>query len=1620
MFNGVRQRNMDERIDTLLTYIERREAESIQYGLYDGWLTGAEVLDAFPAVPEVEVRAALDVLWQRGLILRFEDSADHRQWRFRSRMAESVRLVSKLRQRKVDHEGEKLSHRADRSPRLVHDLKFEVRTRQVPERALPMRALVAPLRPRYAEVARILEQLFPEDANWQFSGFQQRAFAAIAGQSLLKPPQGDVRGLVVTASTGAGKTYAFFLPVLAHCLAEKGLRGQVGTKAICIYPRVALSENQLEDFVNLLYRANQHLSPERALTVGIDSGASPHTVYDFTRPNHSYLQHTRGWRWDTDNARYLCPFARCPACGGDLAVQQTQPGVIFCTQCGECHPFILYAKEQFRAAPPDVLVATTESLNARLMDSKYAMLFGNAGFPPPSVVMLDEIHLQSSTKGMQIGFLLRRLAARIRLGAASRPQAPNLMLVGLSATIAQPQAFFSDLTGLPPAAIDEVTPAEDELLTAGAERYLFVRAEQEEDTAVISTLLQTTMVMVHTMPRPSPEEQAKGIYKYKTFGFAESLDTVGRWYYQLSDAEKVRDYFAEKRESQSSEQKWPIEATPLYWYRMPGHNRRLFPDYFEKGLGQEACLCPARGYPDPACVYFQEGECWWVLLQGLSDPMRLKRKSGRDRQTQITPEDDLIITTTALEVGYDDATLMGVLQYQSPANAASFVQRKGRGGRTVGTRPIITTVLSPYKTGDVFLYQNYHLLVDPHFKKLPLNPNNPFLQRIHGFYALFDWLAYRAAQQTLPLAFGNRMEAQDYATLRLLTAPAEALDAFRDYLAGVLHLDDPARLQALLVDPEARSYNDNGILTRGLATLMAALHTAFDDRHHRSLKAREVVLRDYLPQNLFSDVNLPELDVVYDKTRQAEDIALGLAETIPGNVTFRGGDGSCWVKPPLGAGQVFILEDVYTLSSDPRHEIQVEATELPARLQRLLRTQGHLQREFTMVRPTVARMVRFGYGDGTRWHLDRSQPPGRLIYTERGAEFPQGPNIRQVRHASGAYPLGFTLVEPQKPGRAFSFIPRDAPALFNDLGRALFKQIDFASDADDGRLMKVRRVIVGSQYSLALFHEPAPLEGLVTFARRVTPDELTALGYEMQTEGITFTLADGLADIGTERLPLSEPTAARLRRAFVKHAVVADLSADPAINYFSAERLAEVLLTVADLLTHREGWPLETFTAACRAGNDEVRTLLSGVVNQVYHLSKKNTQAVIGLFNRPDVRERFAGRYAAIHTGGDLYRRYLEDTFVHTLKHALKQTAQTLAGVEAREYVAAAARLNLDYGELRDRPIWLYELGMGGVGVLRTVQTVLRADPARFWRLLETTLATCETEQEDHFLLDVLARSEATLDALHALVSQVHAASSSASRQAALRALREGLRQHCGVFPHRAQVRLLVKVFSEDYAQQGLGLRNWRLYRELNSGWITDLTVRLGRLPTFTEARGLLHHELTHPDSRRCEAARQACPELTRLMGLYQREYAGAIVRRVFENAVGRRLLLNCRDACPTCLDEGAGCQVDAPGMSALTLSRALVNEVFAHLRAGRTVTAGDGVPLATLAERIGACFQQDPASPVFVAIPADRPELAAALISHLTDYGIVERLERRYPQVTQVQSQDGVLLLRLSLESIP
>jgi hypothetical protein len=1608
--------------DDALTFIEQREAEQIAYGVYDVSMTGAEVIGAFQplsaAIPadlarDEAVTAALEALAARHDILRLDEGGPAVEgWVLRSRLAEIVRLLSLLRQRIVWGAGGRDSHRLSSSKRLTSDVNLSVVSRRVPRRDLPARQIIegalggsAEHRQAAALLLQVIEASLPKLRS--MSGFQSRAFEAILRAVELDGQRAQERGVVVTASTGAGKTYAFFLPVLAKALVERCLRGRVAVKAICVYPRVALSENQLGDFIEVLFHLNRAL--ERAglpaLTIGIESGATLYDLDDFGNRNTEGLRR-RGWLLSEGDV-YLSPFAYCTGVEGKscedgeqrLGVTPASPRTLFCPSCGTRYPFIMFARHGvMERQPPDILVATTESLNRRLTASRYQYLFGDERFAPPSVIMLDEIHLQTSTAGTQVALLLRRLITRLRASRADRRERDNLAFVGLSATIAQPVQFVAELTGIRPERITEVRPQDDELEIIGAERFIFVRATEAEDVEPISTLIQTAMCVLHTMPQPAPES---GLSRYRSFGFVQSLDVVGRWRYQMEDAERAKP--AQRRTIKAHQtagtppERWPILDVPLYMYRQPPQNRALFPRLLGAG-SVPSCGCEGRHGPDRTCPLFQAGECWWVLGQpgaARQEPLAIKRKSGADRATLIEAGDDLIITTSALEVGYDDDALMCVIQYGAPANIASFVQRKGRGGRKVGTRPIVVTVLSPYSPAEIFLYRNQHLLTDPTFRKLPLNTQNSFLQRIHGFYAILDWMARVARREGVELDLDGVQE-QALALLQRRGEDQDTLLALRDYMARAFSLS-PADAGALLGDPAP-----DGVLLGPYLELIRRVAGRLAAGPQRYGVKGRYELRDRLPQNLFSDINLPEVRVSYDgegrggrDSASVESISLALFSTMPGNVTFRATAGSAWVPPLIGDADDLprmVVSDHYR-GSTLKDEAKV--VRLPARALRQAQIDPGQIRDLRIYRPEEIAPRPFSRDNNTAfWYGDPTT--GELSYHEDQRQ--KGANEHQLAHSSSGYPILAVDIqfEDGEPSPASLLTPA-SPALRADpLGVRLARQVVLYSDEPDVKnMIDVRLLALGSQYAVNFhWNRAEPIEGVVGFTD--DPDHHTpcALGYQMRTEG----LAIDLSLAGLERLRLPPQVVGQIRYAAARHAFITELTVERSQNIFAAANLADALLTVADLRCTSEGVAPAALGVWLSSGDGDARSRIERTLQETYRRSPKKVTAAMRLADEPAHLAAFARIYADVAAGGKIYRDHLHDTFKYGVAQALKQTVQELAGVEALRYIGAWARLRADYGTKAGDRVWLYEIGMGGVGVMRAAHRELRDAPERFWSILSQKMTRCQTAKEEALLRHMLDQPEEWLEHCDVLARRVRDARAAGERQRAIEGLLAEVRLRLGVVIRQEDAKALLRLFVAEYIgpSGAVTLANWRLYREVNAVFLADCAMLLGREPTFSEAKGMLY--------QRVSAGEDAYRELRLLLEIHRAEHgAGAEreIRQAFESAVERRLLLNCQCSCPSCLNDRGG--QESPTTAWMLLSRPLLTAWLADARSSQTLTLAAGVGAATLSDDMRRLFEAG-ARCIYLKAPGGNLDELCRAISYLTDAGVDTSLGLFYPAITDIQ----------------
>src|SRR3546814_15321446 len=76
---------------------------------------------------------------------------------------------------------------------------------------------------------------------------------------------------------------------------------------------------------------------------------------------------------------------------------------------------------------------------------RYGRLFGDEpGFAAPRAVLADEIHLYSHVHGAQVGYTLRRLAARAETNGDG---ATPMLAIGMSATLGDPADVWRRLVG---------------------------------------------------------------------------------------------------------------------------------------------------------------------------------------------------------------------------------------------------------------------------------------------------------------------------------------------------------------------------------------------------------------------------------------------------------------------------------------------------------------------------------------------------------------------------------------------------------------------------------------------------------------------------------------------------------------------------------------------------------------------------------------------------------------------------------------------------------------------------------------------------------------------------------------------------------------------------------------------------------------------------------------------------------------------------------------------------------------------------------------------------------------------------------------------------------------------
>jgi hypothetical protein len=286
-----------------LSEMERRESELVSWGVVDGFFPEDELLTLInvylaendPDGVYEDEDELLEVLREEALIFELPGG----DARYRSRMAEGIRLLFRLRQI--------LHWRAwNVAQNLIADYRLLLQPRRYPERHLELDMVhkrLDPVLDNSAMEHEIVDTLIGANRSEPFklADFQVNA----ARRVLEEVRKGRKSGSIICAGTGSGKTLAFYLPTLVAL--ARWSDGDRWTRCLSLYPRNELLKDQLSTAVKQVKQVNEVLvsAGRRPLRVGAMFGAVPKKP---TEPGHGFDQ------WDRIGGANLCPYLACPSC----------------------------------------------------------------------------------------------------------------------------------------------------------------------------------------------------------------------------------------------------------------------------------------------------------------------------------------------------------------------------------------------------------------------------------------------------------------------------------------------------------------------------------------------------------------------------------------------------------------------------------------------------------------------------------------------------------------------------------------------------------------------------------------------------------------------------------------------------------------------------------------------------------------------------------------------------------------------------------------------------------------------------------------------------------------------------------------------------------------------------------------------------------------------------------------------------------------------------------------------------------------------------------------------------------------------------------------------------------
>lgn len=1201
----------------ILNGLEDFEASRINFGVVEAWTSTAMLADELGR-SRTEIANAMTRLLANGWVMSASEG------RIRSRMAELARELRYVKQRFGKDD-------TDRRPYLVRSLKVELRDRDKPKPTERLGEVFDGIecgstdehRSAISGLQRALFGLWGADAK--LAGFQRRSFEALHAAWI-----GSGDGVfAIAADTGSGKTEAALLPLIAAAGGD-ALLGARGTSAILAYPRIRLASNQAQRLVRYLASfARQDGMP--CLSAGLQLSGVPETFRELKD-----WDERAGWK-ELGSGHFLFPFFKCPECATDLHLNVGE-GVngfdrLACVECSFVFNGWAGSKAKIRSEPPTFFLPTTDSLHQWMHDTRAGRIFGDdTRYGPPRALVADEIHLYSHIHGAQVGYTFRRLAAR-----AQRNLDKGMLLIGMSATLGDPKRVWGDLVGRQNVGLITPRPAEKEINPRGREYFYFVQPEVESrgyDVAGASTSIQTIMCLAHGMRRRTGKQGG-----FRSIVFLDSIDKLRRLHAAFTSAEDNR---------------------------LASFRTTRYPDNPLTGARRDTCCGQPHG-----CDIFRKGECWHFAATD-DDQMQASGRSRKGSRLVVARQpihsgakgaveqaikgSDIVFATSSLEVGYDDPDITMVYQHYAPSNLASFIQRKGRGGRGSDDRPITGVTLSIYSSRDTWWFRRPRMMLEPASLSTPLNPSNHFVRRGQLVAAILDGFALfqRKSGRSVSLSAPSNPAFKAANDLVVVVFGGEPWDEF-----GV----------ADITEFWTRVRHQN----RGLETVQYA--SEFRERC------------DWIPNLLFETGDGPHLRLFAggEALGDRHDIALAMISLAPGNGSRRyDGLDVHWRVPTDGTAPWFDPEDYLAA---PPSKLDDPASYLPDDVVNAL---PNLQPVY--FRPRQITVQRLGRMNGatcqSRWMIQA----GAVVPAPDGAPL----NVR-VKHDSQASLRGFPILKVE-PGKA------QAIAAETEASWLAGAEAFIGSSTSKGTTgLAVANVFWAADAEVKAEGpniQPLSMTQFFTVPGRTDP---VLHGYHFHPEGITFAVKDDRLDRYVNGVIAGfedNPSVRRWHGSQMARFLIEKRALAYGINAYHANRAAELIFSaVASDSVRKDLSGLLRFWSAQDLATI-FETIRTDLLNEHPLLTRDrvaDTAARLGDIKfQPLIRE-------AIGAVGDrdLLHRYLKSAVLHSLAIRLKDAFALASGGDAAALMFHA-RLPIQFDEAGEAKITIFETTSHGDGTTRT------------------------------------------------------------------------------------------------------------------------------------------------------------------------------------------------------------------------------------------------------------------------------------------------------------------------------